>query len=60
MGGILWYAAADRRWRVGVAFDYGFNAIRGDDRGGYNVGLLFMYNFGDPKTASERVFEELL
>jgi len=60
VGGILWYAAADRTWRVGIGFDYGFNAIRGDDRGGYNVGILFMYNFGDPKTGSERVFDELL
>jgi hypothetical protein len=59
-GGILWYTVEDRRWRVGIGGNYGFDAIRGDDRGGYNVGILFMYNFGDPKTASDRVFDELL
>lgn len=60
VGGILAYTPESRRWRVGVGYNYGVNAIRDDDRGGHNVGVLFMYNFGDPKTASDRVFDELL
>jgi hypothetical protein len=60
VGGTLGYTPGSRRWRVGLGYNYGFNAIRDDDRGGHNVGFLFMYNFGDPKTASDRVFDELL
>jgi hypothetical protein len=33
VGGILWYTVEDRRWRVGIGANYGFNAIRdGDER----------------------------
>ncbi len=60
VGGILGYTTKNRRWRLGIGYNYGFNAIRDGSRGGHNVGMIFMYNFGDPKTASDRVFDELL
>ena len=42
-----------------VTTSYGIDAIRSDGRGGYNLGMMFQYNFGPTTFASARAFEEL-
>lgn len=53
------YAAASKRWKVVSLVGYGFQAVRGGDRGGVNIGLAFQYNFGSTHTAGDQAFEEL-
>jgi hypothetical protein len=53
------YSAESRRWKVISLFGYGFQAMRGDDRGGYSLGVAFQYNFGSTEYASQRAYEEL-
>ena len=59
VGGGLGYTAKNRRWRAVVASAYGIDAIRSDGRGGYDVAMLFQYNFGKTSFASDRVFEQM-
>ena len=37
----------------------GIDAIRSDGRGGYNLGMMFQYNFGSTTFASDRAFSDL-
>jgi hypothetical protein len=53
------YTAKSRRWRVQILSAYGIDAIRSDGRGGYDVAMVFQYNFGRTSFASDRAFEEL-
>jgi len=53
------YTAKSRRWRMWVVSSYGVDAIRSDGRGGYNLGMMFQYNFGRTAFASDRAFEEM-
>jgi hypothetical protein len=59
VAGGLGYTGKNRRWRVGIFSAYGIDAIRSDGRGGYDVGMVFQYNFGRTGFASDRAFEEL-
>jgi len=59
VGGGVGYTAKDRRWRTLVTAAYGIDAIRSDGRGGYNVGVMFQYNFGKKTFAGDRAFEAL-
>ena len=59
VGGAIGYTARNRRWRTVVTTSYGIDAIRSDGRGGYNLGMMFQYNFGPTRFASDRAFEEL-
>jgi hypothetical protein len=59
VGGGIGYTAKTRRWRALVTGAYGIDAIRSDGRGGYNMAMMFQYNFGKTKFASDRAFEEL-
>lgn len=59
VGGGIGYTARNRRWRMLAVSSYGIDAIRSDGRGGYNVGMMFQYNFGRTAFASDRAFEEL-
>jgi hypothetical protein len=59
VGGGFGYTARNRRWRTLVISSYGIDAIRSDGRGGYNLGMMFQYNFGKTAFASDRAFEEL-
>ncbi len=59
VGGGFGYTAKTRRWRAHVFSTYGIDAIRSDGRGGYDVGLVFQYNFGKTSFASDRAFEHL-
>lgn len=59
VGGGIGYTTKDRRWRAALVSAYGIDAIRGHDRGGYNLGMMFQYNFGKTHFASDRAFEEL-
>lgn len=53
------YTTKDRRWRAALVSAYGIDAIRDHDRGGYNLGMMFQYNFGKTRFASDRAFEGL-
>lgn len=53
------YAAESRRWKIMTLFGYGFQAVRGDERGGYSLGAAFQYNFGSTDYASQQAYEEL-
>jgi hypothetical protein len=59
VGGGFGYTARSRRWKAEVTSAYGIDAIRSNGRGGYNVGMMFQYNFGKTTFASDRAFEEL-
>jgi len=59
IGAGIEYSAESRRWKVITLFGYGFQAVRGDDRGGYSVGMAFQYNFGSTQYASQKAYEEL-
>jgi hypothetical protein len=59
VGGGIGYTAKERRWRALVTSAYGIDAIRTGGRGGYNVGVMFQYNFGKTDFASDRAFEAL-
>jgi hypothetical protein len=59
VGGGFGYTAKSRRWRAEIISGYGIDAIRSDGRGGYEVGMVFQYNFGRTSFASDRAFEEL-
>ena len=59
VGCAIGYTARNRRWRTVVTTSYGIDAIRSDGRGGYNLGMMFQYNFGSTTFASARAFEEL-
>jgi hypothetical protein len=59
VGGGIGYTAKNRRWRTLLVSAYGIDAIRSDGRGGYNLGMMFQYNFGKTSFASDRAFEEL-
>jgi hypothetical protein len=59
VGGGIGYTTKSRRWRTVATATYGIDAIRSDGRGGYNVGMMFQYNFGKTAFASERAFEQL-
>jgi hypothetical protein len=59
VGGGVGYTAKSRRWRTMVTSAYGIDAIRSDGRGGYNLGMMFQYNFGRTFFASDRAFEQL-
>ena len=59
VGGGIGYTTKSRRWRTVVTSTYGIDAIRSDGRGGYNVGMMFQYNFGKTGFASDRAFEQL-
>ncbi len=59
VGGGFGYTAKNRRWRAQVFSTYGIDAIRSDGRGGYDVGMVFQYNFGKTSFASDRAFEDL-
>jgi hypothetical protein len=60
VGGGFGYTAKTRRWRALVMGTYGIDAMRSDGRGGYNLAMMFQYNFGKSTTfASDRAFEEL-
>lgn len=58
-GGGLGYTAPSGRWRIIGGYGYGFDAMRSDGRGGQNIAMVFQYNFGGKKFASDRAFEEL-
>jgi len=49
-----------RRWTAIARYGYGVDAIRGGDRGGHNVAVMFQYNFGPEKAASDRAYEDLV
>jgi len=53
------YAAESRRWKIMTMFGYAFQALRGDERGGYSLGAAFQYNFGSTDYASQQAYEEL-
>jgi hypothetical protein len=53
------YEAESRKWTIMSVFGYGFQAKRGDDRGGCTLGMAFQYNFGSTQYASEKAYEEL-
>lgn len=53
------YTAPSRAWRTEVGFGYGINAIRDSQRGGYNIAIVFQYNFGKKEFASDEAFEQL-
>lgn len=53
------YSAESRRWKVISVFGYGFQAVRGGDRGGCTLGAAFQYNFGSTQYASQKAYEEL-
>lgn len=53
------YTAENKRWKVMSVAGYGFQAMRGDDRGGVSLGLAFQYNFGATVTAADEAYEEL-
>ena len=59
VGGAVGYTSKNQRWRMVVTSAYGIDAIRSDGRGGYNLGMMFQYNFGRTAFASERAFKEL-
>jgi hypothetical protein len=59
VGGGFGYTAKTKRWRMLAVSSYGIDAMRSDGRGGYNVGMMFQYNFGGTKFASDRAFEEM-
>jgi hypothetical protein len=59
VGGGVGYTAKNRRWRTGLISSYGIDAIRSDGRGGYNIGMMFQYNFGRLSFASDHAFDEL-
>ena len=59
VGGGIGYTSKSRRWRVELASAYGIDAIRSDGRGGYDVAMMFQYNFGKTSFASDRAFEQL-
>lgn len=43
-GGGLGWESANGGWRLLVSYAYGINAIRGDERGAHNVGVLVQYD----------------
>jgi hypothetical protein len=53
------FTSRNRRWRIFSMFGYGVEAERSDGRGGYTLALMFQYNFGETKTASDKAFEQL-
>jgi len=55
----LEYAAESRKWKIMTLFGYGFQAVRGDERGGFSLGAAFQYNFGSTDYASQQAYEEL-
>lgn len=59
VGGGFGYTAKSRRWRAEVTSAYGIDAIRSNGRGGYNVGMMFQYNLGKTRFASDQAFDEL-
>jgi len=59
VGGGFGYTAKDRRWRAEVISAYGIDAIRSNGRGGYNLGMMFQYNFGKTQFASDQAFDGL-
>jgi len=58
-GGGFGYTARNHRWKVELTSAYGFDAIRSDGRGGYNVGMMFQYNFGKTRFASDQAYDGL-
>jgi len=59
VGGGIGYTAKSKRWRALAMSSYGIDAIRSDGRGGYNIGMIFQYNFGKTTFASDHAFEEM-
>jgi len=60
VGGGIGYTTKSRRWRTMLTSAYGIDAIRSDGRGGYNLGMMFQYNFAAKASfASDRAFDEL-
>ncbi len=53
------YAAESRKWKIMTILGYGFQALRGDERGGYSLGVALQYNFGSTDYASQQAYEEL-
>ena len=58
-GGGIGYTSKNQRWKAELVSAYGFDAIRSNGRGGYNVGMMFQYNFGKTRFASDQAFDEL-
>lgn len=47
-GGISYYPPS-KAWQVMAGYGYGFNAIRGDHRGGQSIGILVQFSFDEAK-----------
>ena len=59
VGGGFGYTAKSKRWRTQLFSAYGIDAIRSGGRGGYDMGMVFQFNFGKTSFASDRAFEQL-
>ena len=47
-GGISYYPPS-KAWQVITGYGYGFNAIRGDHRGGQSIGILVQFSFDEAR-----------
>ena len=59
IGAGVGYTPENKRWKIMSLLGYGFQAVRGDERGGFSLGMAFQYNFGSLVTASDEAYEEL-
>jgi len=59
VGAGIGYTAPTRRWKLMSLLGYGFEAKRGNERGGATLGAAFQYNFGSTEYASQKAYEEL-
>ena len=48
------YRSPTRAWQIILTYGYGFDAIRGDDRGAHNIGFLVQF---DLERANMNLFE---